>query len=160
MPVKLPQLILSIGICLGAGVLGSFFTVASPPAGGLTWYATLNKLSFSPPNWVFGPVWALLYIMMGISLYLVVIAKARNREKAIFVFVLQLVLNALWSIIFFGMKNPTLALVDIAALWIAIFLTIKAFFKISKPSAYLLIPYFLWVSFASILNLSIVLPNP
>lgn len=153
---NLPKLIFSIGICLGAGILGSFFTVSSIPA----WYATLQKPAFSPPNWVFGPVWTILYIMMGVSLYLVWISKGKLKQKALNLFFVQLGLNALWSIIFFGMKNPTLALVDIVALWIAIVLTIKYFYPVSRLAAYLLVPYLLWVSFASILNLSIVILNP
>ena len=116
------KLILSIGICLGAGILGSFFTVSSIP----NWYVTLNKPFFSPPNWVFGPVWTILYILMGYSLYLV-----WKKKKVPSVFWLQLILNASWSIIFFGMKNPGLALIDIALLWVAIVLTIKSFYKIS-----------------------------
>lgn len=147
---NLPQLILSIGLCLGAGIIGSFFTISSIP----TWYQTLNKPSFSPPNWVFGPVWTILYILIGISLYLV-----WQKKKVPTVFWVQLVLNAVWSIIFFGMRNPVLALVDIVALWVAIILTIKAFYKINKLAGNLLIPYILWVSFATILNLSIVLLN-
>lgn len=150
MPKNIPLLVLSIGLCLGAGVLGSFFTFSAIP----DWYAALNKPSFSPPNWIFGPVWTTLYIMMGISLYLV-----WQKKKVPLVFWAQLFLNAIWSIIFFGMKNPGLALIDIIALWITIVLTIKSFSKISKPAGYLLIPYLLWVSFAAILNLSIVLLN-
>lgn len=147
-PKDFLKLILSIGLCLGAGIIGSFFTFSAIP----TWYVTLDKPSFSPPNWIFGPVWTLLYILMGISLY-----RVWTNKKVPTVFWVQLILNTLWSIIFFGMRNPTLALVDIAALWIAIVLTIKAFYEINKLAAYLLIPYLLWVSFAIILNLSIVL---
>lgn len=150
MPKNLSKLILSIGICLGAGILGSLFTISAIPE----WYSTLNKPSFSPPNWVFAPVWIILYILMGISLYLI-----WTRRKVPTVFWIQLILNAFWSIIFFGMRNPTLALVDIAALWIAIVLTIKAFYKINKIAANLLYPYLVWVSFATILNLSIMLLN-
>lgn len=150
MPINIPKLILSIGICLGVGVLGSIFTISSIP----TWYATLNKPFFSPPNWVFGPVWTILYILMGISLYLVWI---KRRIPA--VFWTQLLLNAIWSIIFFGMKNPLLAFVEIIILWLAIFLTIKSFYKINRLAGNLLIPYLLWVSFASILNLAIVILN-
>lgn len=146
----LPKLIFSVGICLGVGILGSFFTASSIP----TWYAGLNKPFFSPPNWIFAPVWTILYILMGYSLYLV-----WTKKKVPAVFWIQLILNALWSIIFFGMKNPILALVDIAALWISIFLTIKAFLKINKLAGNLLIPYLVWVSFASVLNLFIVVLN-
>ncbi|MBI2036014.1 tryptophan-rich sensory protein [Candidatus Microgenomates bacterium] len=151
MAINIPKLILSVGVCLGAGVLGSIFTFSAIP----TWYQTLNKPFFSPPNWIFGPVWTILYILMGISLYLV-----WQKRGVPAVFWIQLILNALWSILFFGLKNPSLALVDIVALWVAIFLTIKAFSKISKPAGNLLIPYILWVTFASILNLAIVLLNP
>mgnify|MGYP001559045178 CR=1 FL=1 len=150
MPKNFPKLLFSVGICLGAGVLGSFFTVSAIPE----WYSTLNKPSFSPPNWIFGPVWTILYILMGYSLYLV-----WTKKKVPAIFWIQLVLNAVWSIIFFGMRNPSLALVDIMALWIAIVLTIKAFYKINKLAGNLLIPYLAWVSFASILNLSIALLN-
>ncbi|MBI2326718.1 tryptophan-rich sensory protein [Candidatus Curtissbacteria bacterium] len=157
MSVKIPQLLLSIGVCLGAGFIGSFFTVSAIP----TWYATLNKPIFSPPNLVFAPVWTTLYILMGISLYLVISDKRKvTSKKAVLIFAIQLVLNILWSVIFFGLKNPTLAFIEIVALWVTIFLTIKYFYPISKLAAYLLIPYILWVSFASILNLAIVLINP
>ncbi|MBI2622381.1 tryptophan-rich sensory protein [Candidatus Microgenomates bacterium] len=158
MAINIPKLILSVGVCLGAGVLGSIFTISSIP----TWYATLNKPFFSPPNWIFGPVWTILYILMGVSLYLVWIKNPSTslRTRVPTVFWIQLILNALWSIIFFGWKNPVLALVDILALWVAIFLTIKAFSKISKPAGNLLIPYLAWVTFASFLNLAIVLLNP
>ena len=150
MPKNLLKLIFSIGICLGAGVLGSFFTISSIP----TWYVTLNKPFFSPPNWVFGPVWTMLYILMGYSLYLV-----WKKKKVPSIFWIQLILNASWSIIFFGMKSPSLALINIAVLWIAIVLTIKSFYKINKLAAYLLYPYLAWVSFASILNYSIWILN-
>lgn len=152
---NLPKLIFSIGICLGVGIIGSFFTVSSIP----TWYVTLNKPFFSPPNWVFGPVWTILYIMMGISLCMVWISKGKLKQNALHLFFIQLGLNVLWSLIFFGWHNPLLALVDIIALWIAIVLTIKYFYPVSRLAAYLLIPYILWISFASILNLSIILLN-
>lgn len=155
MPIKIPQLILSIGVCLGAGVLGSFFTISSIP----TWYQILNKPSFAPPNWIFAPVWTVLYILMGMALYLVWVSKGKLRQNALNLFFVQLGLNILWSIIFFGMKNPALALVDIIVLWIAIFLTIKSFSKINKLASYLLLPYLFWVSFASLLNLFIVILN-
>lgn len=147
---NLPKLIFAIGICLGVGFLGSFFTINAVS----TWYQTLNKPFFSPPNWIFGPVWTILYILMGISLYLV-----WAKKKVPAVFWVQFILNAIWSIIFFGFKNHTLALVDIVALWAAIFLTMKAFYKINKLAGNLFIPYLAWVSFASILNLAIVLLN-
>lgn len=155
MSVKILKLLLSIGVCLGAGFIGSFFTIPSIP----TWYVTLNKPFFSIPNWIFAPVWTILYILMGISLYLVWVSKSKARKKAINLFFIQLGLNALWSILFFGMRSPGLALVDIVALWVVIFLTIQSFYPISRLAAYLLTPYILWVSFASVLNFSIMLLN-
>lgn len=150
MPKDSPKLFFSIGICLGVGLLGSFFTASSIP----TWYGTLNKPEFSPPNWVFAPVWTTLYFLMGISLYLIWLKK-----RIPLVFWIQLFLNFLWSIIFFGFKNPGLALVDILALWITILLTIKAFSKINNLAGKLLWPYLAWVSFATYLNFSIWIIN-
>jgi translocator protein len=144
------KLILSLGLSLGTGILGSFFTVSSIP----TWYVTLNKPFFSPPNWIFGPVWTILYVLIGISLYLV-----WTKKKVPSVFWIQLFLNAIWSIIFFGLRNPAFALINIIALWIVIILTIRSFYTINKLSANLLYPYFVWVSFASILNFSIWILN-
>lgn len=160
MPKSLPKLIISIGLCLGVGFLGSFFTNSSSVTG-LTWYASLTKPSFSPPNWLFGPVWTVLYVLMGISLYLILISDRVGivRGKAITIFGIQLFLNFIWSIIFFGYKNPELALVDIIFLWLLIILTIKSFRKLNKLAANLLVPYLLWVSFAFFLNLVIVLIN-
>ncbi|MBI3070147.1 MAG: tryptophan-rich sensory protein [Candidatus Levybacteria bacterium] len=151
MPIRLPKLILSIGLCLGAGIAGSFFTISSIP----TWYATLNKPILSPPNWVFGPVWTTLYIMMGVALYLVWTSKSKVKQNALNLFFVQLGLNALWSIIFFGLHSPFLALLAIVALWLLIVLTMRAFFGINKTSGWLLVPYLAWVSFATYLNYSI-----
>ena len=140
------KLIIAILICQAAGIIGSLFTFQSIP----TWYATLNKPSFSPPNWLFGPAWITLYTLMGISLYLVW-EKGFSR-KALYAFSIQLVLNALWSVIFFGFKLLSYAFAEIIVLWISIAFTIFAFYKISKKAAYILIPYIAWVSIASILN--------
>ncbi|MBI2034218.1 MAG: tryptophan-rich sensory protein, partial [Candidatus Levybacteria bacterium] len=128
MPVKVAKLLVSIGVSLGAGAIGSFFTISSIP----TWYVTLNKPIFSPPNWIFAPVWTTLYILMGISLYLVWISKSKLKQRGTTVFFIQLGLNVFWSLIFFGLKNPPAAFFEIIALWIAILLTIKTFYKISK----------------------------
>lgn len=152
--MNLKLLTFSIGLPLLVGFLGSYFTISSIP----TWYATLNKPFFSPPNFLFAPVWTALYILMGISLYLVLISK-KNKDLAVKVFLIQLFLNFLWSFIFFGLQNPLIAFLEIVALWVSILFTIKFFYPISKTSAYLLIPYILWVSFALILNLAIVLLN-
>jgi translocator protein len=148
---KYLKLLLSIVICESAGLIGSIFTLSSVNS----WYLTLNKPFFNPPSWIFAPVWTILYLLMGVSLYLVWGVKKVNLKW----FWLQLALNSLWSIIFFGFKNPTLALIEIAVLWISILLTIKSFWKTNKNAAYLLFPYLLWVSFATILNFSIVVLN-
>ena len=152
------KLLTSIVICELTGLLSTPFTIASIPS----WYATLHKPFFQPPNWIFGPVWTILYFMMGISLYLIWIDKIKIQQKsqALTNFGIQLFLNFIWSILFFGLHKPILGFVDIFALWIMIVLTIRTFAPISKNAAYLLIPYLLWVSFASILNLYIVILNP
>ncbi|OGG24866.1 TspO protein [Candidatus Gottesmanbacteria bacterium RIFCSPHIGHO2_12_FULL_40_13] len=147
--------IFAIFLSEGVGILGSLFTVSSIP----TWYANLTKPPFSPPNYVFGPVWTTLYALMGISLYLVWISRIKSKQYAVKLFFVQLALNAVWSIIFFGLKRPGLAFIEIIALWVAIILTIKAFQKISKTASYLLYPYLAWVSFASILNFAIWILN-
>lgn len=149
------RLLAAVIICQLAGIIGTPFTISAIPA----WYGTLNKPFFSPPNYLFGPVWTLLYFLMGVSLYLVWSSKSKLKKNALKIFFIQLVLNALWSIIFFGLRNPGLALVEVAVLWIAIILTIKVFYKISPPASYILIPYILWVSFAALLNLFIFLLN-
>lgn len=156
MRINLPKLFASIVLCLATGALGSFFTV---PAIG-TWYGTLQKPVFSPPNFVFAPAWTILYILMGISLYFLWISSKKGREKAIKLFLIQLALNFFWSAIFFGLHSPGVALVEIIFLWSFIFLTIRASLPVSKNAAYLLYPYLVWVTFATVLNLSIVLLNP
>lgn len=148
---KYLKLLLAIAVCQGAGLIGSIFTINSVK----TWYVVLNKPFFNPPSWVFAPVWTILYLLMGISLYLVWGIKKVNLKW----FWLQLALNTLWSIIFFGLKNPTLALIEIVALWVSILFTIKSFLKVSRVAAYLLLPYILWVSFAAVLNMAIVILN-
>jgi len=151
--VKLLKLISSIVLCTLAGALGTVFTISSIP----TWYSYLNKPFFSPPNWIFAPVWTTLYILMGISFYLIWIKgfKTRKVRDAVNVFGVQLILNAIWSPVFFGYKNIVLALAIIIIMWIYIVKTIRAFLKVDKTAAYLLYPYLAWVSFATILNLSI-----
>ncbi|MFH1248926.1 MAG: TspO/MBR family protein [archaeon] len=144
-------------ICLLAGFIGSIFTTPAIP----TWYAPINKPSFNPPNWIFAPVWTVLFLIMGVSLFLVWEKGWKNKrvKAAIFVFSIQLILNVLWSIVFFGLKNPFLAFIDIIALWIFILMSMIFFYRVSKQASLLLIPYILWVSFASALNLAIVLLN-
>jgi len=150
------KLIASVVICQLAGVIGAFFT--TPAISG--WYKGLNKPAFNPPNWLFGPAWTLLYFLMGVSLYLVWNKKnSKQKKTALIFFSLQLALNSLWSVIFFGMRQPLIAFLEIIILWLFILLTIIKFFPISKKSAYLLIPYLLWVTFASVLNFYIVKLN-
>lgn len=143
------KFVISILMCQLAGIIGSLFTSSSIP----TWYATLNKPSFNPPNWIFAPVWISLYVMMGISFYLIWRKSGiPNFGFLMSVFIFQLVLNAFWSIIFFGLKSPGFAFLEIIFLWLAILMCVIYFFKVSKISSFLLIPYLLWVGFASVLN--------
>lgn len=144
------KLIISIFISLFAGFIGSFFTMPSIP----TWYATLQKPSFAPPNWVFFPIWTSLFIMMGISLFFVWQKGCEDKKvkTALYLFAGQLILNVLWSVAFFGLRSPLLGLMEIIILWIAILATILSFMKLSRTAAYLLVPYILWVGFAAIVN--------
>ena len=146
------KLIAAIIICQLAGIIGAVFTGPSIP----TWYTSLNKPAFNPPAWLFGPVWTLLYLLMGIALYFVWLSP---KKQAIGWFIIQLGLNVLWSLIFFGFRAPLFALIEIIFLWYAILFTIIWFYKVSRVAAYLLVPYLLWVSFACVLNLAIVLLN-
>lgn len=151
--LDIKKLIISIFICLFAGFIGSLFTMPAIP----TWYATLQKPSFAPPNWVFFPIWTSLFIMMGISLFLVWQKGCEDKKvkTALYLFTGQLILNALWSVAFFGLRSSLLGLMEIIFLWIAILATILSFMKLSRTAAYLLIPYILWVSFAAFVNFSI-----
>jgi len=151
--IGISKLIISIIICQLAGVFGSFFTRPAIP----TWYATLNKPSFTPPNWVFSPVWITLFILMGISAFLVWNKGIdyKGIKKALTIFCVQLILNVSWSVAFFGFKSPLFGLIVIIILWIAILFTIFNFFKVTKTAGFLLIPYILWVSFAAVLNFSL-----
>ena len=151
------KLIIAVGVSELAGIVGSVFTVSAIP----NWYAGLMKPALNPPSWVFGPVWTALYALMGIAAFLVWKNgwERKDVRMALGVFGIQLFLNAIWSIIFFGLNSPGWALVDIVALWLAIVWTIFVFYKISKPAAYLLVPYILWVSFATYLNYAIWILN-
>ena len=147
------KLIIAIGVSELAGIIGSVFTNSAIP----NWYAGLVKPALNPPAWVFGPAWTTLYALMGIAAFLIWRMGWERKEvkMALGVFGIQLSLNSVWSIIFFGLQNPGWALVDIVFLWLAIVWTMVVFYKISRPAAYLLVPYLLWVSFASYLNYSI-----
>ena len=145
-------LLLCIFIVLGIGFLSGIATMESVNG----WYTTLRKPSFNPPNYLFGPVWTILYFLMGISIYLIIISPAsREKNKAILFFCIQLILNFCWSFIFFYFKLLGIALVEIIILWIFILLTIIQFKKVKPVSSYLQWPYLIWVTFASILNASI-----
>lgn len=139
------------------GLTGALFTSASIT----TWYATLTRPELAPPNWVFGPVWTLLFILMGIASFLILQKGYERRDVriALSFYSAQLILNLLWSVLFFGARNPGLAFAEIVVLWLVLFLTIKKFWPLSKTSAYLLVPYILWVSFAGYLNYSIWMLN-
>jgi len=142
-------LALCIALPLAIGGLSGYLTV-----GGLAeWYVNLNKPSFNPPGWIFGPVWTLLYALMGISLYLILKSESEHlKTTAYALFGVQLMLNFWWSFIFFNARQLGWALVEILVLWAAILAMILVFYRISKPAALLQIPYLLWVSFATVLN--------
>ena len=152
------KLAISIIACQCAGLIGSLFTTPAIT----TWYATLQKPPFTPPNWLFAPAWITLYLLMGISAFIIWRRGLDNRwvKQALIVFLIQLVLNALWSIAFFGLESPLYGVIVIATLWVAILLTILKFFKVSSVAAVLLLPYILWVTFAAVLNISIWVLNP
>ncbi len=152
---KILKLAISVTICQAAGILGA----ASTSAGG--WYDSLAKPFFTPPSWVFGPAWIALYLLMGISLYLVwqTGAESKQKKKAIIVFAVQLALNAAWSPLFFGIRSPAAGLADIALLLPAILMTMLLFWRVERKASLLLLPYLLWTGFALALNLSIVLMN-
>lgn len=151
------KIIISIAVSELAGIVGSAFTFSEIP----NWYAGLIKPAVNPPSWIFGPVWTTLYALMGIAAFLIW-KKGWDRadvRKALYVFGFQLVLNSLWSIVFFGMHQTGWAFVNLVAMWLAIAWTMALFYKISKPAMWLLLPYILWVSFAGYLNYSIWILN-
>lgn len=154
---KVLKFIISIIICQSAGIFGSLFSIEAVP----DWYATLTKPAFTPPSWVFGPVWITLYFLMGISLYIVWASESKSKTRKVFfvVFGIQLILNALWSLLFFGLKSPSLGLVDIILLDVMVIVTIIYAKSISKFAAILLIPYLVWIIIASALNFAILLLN-
>ena len=153
----IPKLALCVLFCQAAGMVGALFTSPAIPK----WYANLHKPAFNPPNWIFAPVWTFLFLLMGISVFLVwnKIGEDKKVKTALSVFILQLALNTLWSILFFGLRSPLYAFGEIIILWLAILVTILNFYRISKAAAFMLLPYILWVSFAVILNFVIVILN-
>lgn len=148
-----PGLLRSLLLPAGTALVGSAATASSVS----TWYPQLEKPGFSPPSWVFGPVWTTLYAMMGIADHLVASSGAPERQvrQARRTHFVQLALNGLWSVLFFGLRSPAAALVEIVLLWGAIVATIAAFARISRPAALLLVPYLLWTTFATVLNAAI-----
>lgn len=151
---KILRIATVIMTCLAVGYISSIVTRENIP----TWYALINKPFFTPPNWVFAPVWTLLYIMMGFaagSVWNKIDTDEANVKKAFLFFLIQLALNALWSFLFFGLQNPFLASIEIILLWLMIFETYKQFKNIDKLAANLLLPYLVWVSYATLLTISI-----
>ncbi len=151
---KILRIATVIMTCLAVGYISSIVTRENIP----TWYALINKPFFTPPNWVFAPVWTLLYIMMGFaagSVWNKIDTDEANVKKAFLFFLIQLALNALWSFLFFGLQNPFLASIEIILLWLMIFETYKQFKNIDKLSANLLLPYLVWVSYATLLTISV-----
>ena len=147
--------IFCVALPLLVGGVSGFLTVDEISG----WYATLQKPSFNPPDYLFGPVWTALYCLMGISLYLVLREKGANKKHALLTFALQLILNFFWSLIFFNLHNVGLALADIILLWFCITDMIVTFYRINKTAGLLQIPYLLWVTFATALNAAILFLN-
>ena len=154
------KFVISIIICESVGIIGSFFTFSSVS----NWFPTLVKPWFSPPSWLFGPVWTILYFLMGLSLYIVwnkteTISKQKYKKQFFILFGIQLILNALWSFLFFGLKSPISGLIDILFLDITVITTIIYANRVSKYAAVLLAPYMAWIIFATLLNFEIALLN-
>ena len=151
---KISRIAIVVIICLAVGYLSGMVTRASIT----TWYPTLVKPSFNPPNWIFAPVWTSLYVMMGVAAGLIwnqITTQKAAVTKALQFYTIQLVLNALWSFLFFGLHNLMLATIEVVLLWLMIFETYSQFAKINKTASYLMLPYLAWVSFASVLTASI-----
>jgi tryptophan-rich sensory protein len=156
--VSYPRLAAAVLACIIIGSLGSVVTVTGPGS----WYESLAKPWFTPPGWVFAPVWITLFTLMGIAMYLAWQSGTGRREVrvALALFGIQFVLNVLWSFLFFGLRSPFLGLLDILVLWVLIAATIAAFYRVKKAAAYLLLPYIAWVTLASLLNYAIWALNP
>lgn len=152
------RLAVSVALTLLAGFAGSVFTSPQVPG----WYAGLAKSPLNPPAWVFGPVWTVLFVLMGISLFLIWREGTGRPEvrAALLAFGVQLALNVLWSALFFGLQSPFLGFCEIILLWCAVLATIVLSARVSKPAAWLLLPYILWVSFAAYLTWAVWTLNP
>jgi|SRR5665647_765157 tryptophan-rich sensory protein len=154
--IDVVKLVVSIAVPLLAGFGSTVWTINTIP----TWYASLNKPWFSPPNVVFAPVWTTLYILMGVALFLIWRSpRNRTRDTGIALFAAQLVVNVIWTFAFFGLQNALFGVLTIVPLWILIAVTIYQFYKVDKWASYLLVPYLAWVSIATALNASVYLLN-
>lgn len=150
-------ILLCVILCTTLGAIIGISTVSDIE----TWYATIQKPSWNPPNWIFGPVWTTLYALMGIAFALVINSPASpHRNRAITLFIIQFILNLAWSPIFFKLHNLLWALIEIICMWVAIILTMFAFSRVHKTAPYLLLPYIAWVSFATLLTATIYSLNP
>jgi benzodiazapine receptor len=154
------KFVISIIVCESVGIIGSFFTFSSVT----NWFPMLVKPWFSPPSWLFGPVWIIMYFLMGLSLYIIwnskaELSKQKYRKQFFILFGIQLILNALWSFLFFGLKTPIYGLIDILFIDIVVAMTIIYAYRVSKYAAILLAPYMVWITFATLLNFDIVLLN-
>lgn len=152
---KLTKFVGAVVVCFVAAGVGSVATFSQIP----TWYETITKPAWNPPNWLFGPVWTVLYLLMAVSLYLLWTNKNKDKTDAINFFCVQLALNALWSWAFFGWHQIGFAFAEIIVLWLAILTTIIYSYKVSRVGSWLLVPYILWVSFAGYLNFTVYLLN-
>ncbi len=154
---EIPKLAVSVLICLIAGFLGSLATTPSIP----TWYASLTKPAWTPPNWLFGPIWTILYILLGVAAFIVWREGFQRKEVkiALGIFSLQLILNILWSVVFFAFRSILGAFIIILIFWIMILITIITFYRVSKPAAIILIPYITWVTIAAALNYTVYILN-
>lgn len=151
------KLVVALAASFLAAIIGSVFTIPNIS----TWYATLNKPFFTPPDWLFAPAWTLLYLLMAVALYLVwKLPQSKQRDSAIAVYAAQLIVNVLWSVGFFGLHNLLLGLALILLMLALIVLTTYEFYKLSKPAAYAMVPYISWVVFATCLNAAVFFLNP
>ncbi len=141
-----------VALCLAVGAIGGWVTQASVQ----TWYPTLAKPWFTPPNWLFGPAWTVLYVTMAIAAWLVWRSEDRVRaHDALYLFAIKLALNLGWSLVFFGLRDPGLALIEVVVFWLAIAATTRAFWQLDRRSGLLMVPYLAWVAFAALLNAAI-----
>lgn len=151
------KVVASLVLCLTIAAIGGWVTIPALPQ----WYLTLKKPFFTPPDWVFSPVWTVLYILMAFA-FAIVWERAKKQKSAVWgmrLFVLQLIVNLLWSILFFGLRSPQWALLDIVVLWLLIVATLSQFWRVHLATGYLLLPYLAWVSYAALLNYAIVYLN-